>query len=70
MAALQERLARGEQTAFAELYDACADRVHHYLLVRLGTKEESVRAVEGGERPWTCSGIEGKRAAMNRRTLE
>ena len=26
-----ERLAHGEPAAFAELYDACADRVHHYL---------------------------------------
>jgi RNA polymerase sigma-70 factor (ECF subfamily) len=37
MATLQARLARGEQAAFAELYDACADRVGHYLLVCLGS---------------------------------
>jgi RNA polymerase sigma-70 factor, ECF subfamily len=37
MATLQARLARGEPSAFAELYDACADRVGHYLLVRLGS---------------------------------
>jgi RNA polymerase sigma-70 factor, ECF subfamily len=37
MATLQARLARGEPAAFAELYDACADRVGHYLLVRLGS---------------------------------
>ena len=36
MGTLQARLARGEPAAFAELYDACADRVGHYLLVRLG----------------------------------
>jgi RNA polymerase sigma-70 factor, ECF subfamily len=37
MGTLQARLARGEPAAFAELYDACADRVGHYLLVRLGS---------------------------------
>jgi RNA polymerase sigma-70 factor, ECF subfamily len=37
MATLQARLARGEPSAFAELYDACADRVGHYLLLRLGS---------------------------------
>jgi hypothetical protein len=37
MATLQARLARGDPAAFAELYDACADRVGHYLLVRLGS---------------------------------
>ncbi len=36
---LAARLARGEEAAFAELYDACADRLHHYLAVRLGCRE-------------------------------
>ena len=36
-----ERLARGDQAAFAELYDACADRVHHYLVVRLGSRADA-----------------------------
>ncbi|APW62085.1 RNA polymerase sigma factor [Paludisphaera borealis] len=36
-----ERLARGDQEAFAELYDACADRVHHFLVVRLGTRADA-----------------------------
>ncbi|MDR3622480.1 MAG: RNA polymerase sigma factor [Paludisphaera borealis] len=36
-----ERLARGDQEAFAELYDACADRVHHYLVVRLGSRTDA-----------------------------
>lgn len=36
-----ERLARGDQAAFAELYDACADRLHHYLVVRLGSREDA-----------------------------
>jgi RNA polymerase sigma-70 factor (ECF subfamily) len=35
------RLARGEETAFAELYDACADRLHHYLAVRLASREDA-----------------------------
>ena len=46
MATLQERLARGEPAAFAEFYDACADRVYHYLLVRLGTKEDADDAMQ------------------------
>jgi len=46
MATLQERLARGEPAAFAEFYDACADRVYHYLLVRLGTKEDAEDAMQ------------------------
>ena len=36
-----ERLARGDPAAFAELYDACADRVHHYLAVRLGSQADA-----------------------------
>jgi RNA polymerase sigma-70 factor, ECF subfamily len=46
MATLQERLARGDQAAFAEFYDAVADRVHHYLLVRLGTREDADDAMQ------------------------
>ena len=38
---LGERLARGEQAAFAELYDTCADRLHHYLTARLGSGEDA-----------------------------
>lgn len=38
---LAERLARGDQAAFAGLYDACADRLHHYLVVRLGSREDA-----------------------------
>jgi RNA polymerase sigma-70 factor (ECF subfamily) len=36
---LPARLVRGDEGAFAELYDACADRLHHYLAVRLGCRE-------------------------------
>ena len=41
MGDLGDRLARGDRAAFAELYDACADRVHHYLVVRLGSHEDA-----------------------------
>jgi RNA polymerase sigma-70 factor, ECF subfamily len=46
MGTLQARLARGDQTAFAELYDSCADRVGHYLLVRLGSREDAGDALQ------------------------
>lgn len=36
-----QRLARGEPQAFAELYDACADRVHQYLAMRLGSRADA-----------------------------
>ena len=35
------RLARGDPAAFAELYDVCAVRVHHYLTVRLGAQADA-----------------------------
>jgi RNA polymerase sigma-70 factor (ECF subfamily) len=41
MDSLGKRLAQGEHAAFAELYDACADRIHHYLMVFLGSKEDA-----------------------------
>jgi RNA polymerase sigma-70 factor, ECF subfamily len=41
MATLQARLAQGDATAFAELYDACAARVGHYLLVCLHSREDA-----------------------------
>lgn len=41
MQTLRERLARGEPAAFAELYDMCADRLHHYLTLRLGSREDA-----------------------------
>ena len=46
MTTLQARLARGDQAAFAELYDACADRVGHYLLVRLGSWADADDALQ------------------------
>ncbi|MHB8973777.1 MAG: RNA polymerase sigma factor [Pirellulaceae bacterium] len=41
MTTLQARLARGDQAAFAELYDACSARVSHYLLVRLRSRNDA-----------------------------
>ncbi len=41
MATLQERLACGDKAAFAEFYDAYADRVSHYLLVRLNSRDDA-----------------------------
>jgi len=40
------RLARGEQDAFAELYDACADRVYRYLVLRLGSRADAEDALQ------------------------
>lgn len=36
---LAARLARGDEAAFAELYDACADRLHRYLAARVGSRD-------------------------------
>ena len=36
-----ERLGRGDKAAFAELYDDCAERVHHYLVSRLGSRVDA-----------------------------
>jgi RNA polymerase sigma-70 factor (ECF subfamily) len=41
MGDLGDRLARGQRSAFAELYDSCADSVHHYLVVRLGSRADA-----------------------------
>lgn len=43
---LPARLARGDDDAFAELYDACADRLHHYLAVRLGCREAAADVLQ------------------------
>jgi RNA polymerase sigma-70 factor (ECF subfamily) len=40
MATLQARLAQGDQAAFAELYDAYANQVSHYLLVYIGCRND------------------------------
>jgi RNA polymerase sigma-70 factor (ECF subfamily) len=43
---LATRLARGEEAAFAELYDACADRLHGYLTARLGSRDAASDALQ------------------------
>lgn len=43
---LAARLARGEEAAFAELYDACADRLHRYLAMRLGSPHTAADVVQ------------------------
>ena len=61
---LVRRLTHGDPSAFAELYDACADRVHHYLVVRLGSRADADNAFKrpssawlGRERVWLRSRI-------------
>jgi RNA polymerase sigma-70 factor (ECF subfamily) len=39
MQQLAARLARGEEAAFAELYDTCADKLHHYLTAQIGSRD-------------------------------
>jgi RNA polymerase sigma-70 factor, ECF subfamily len=39
METLGRRLARGDQASFAELYDLCAARCHHYLTSFLGSRD-------------------------------
>ena len=41
MARLGKRLASGDEAAFVELYDLCADRLHHYLVMRLGSPADA-----------------------------
>lgn len=41
MDGLSARLAEGDAGAFAELYDALADRLHHYLTARLGARADA-----------------------------
>lgn len=41
MSDLGQRLAQSDQSAFAELYDARADRLHHYLTSRLSSREDA-----------------------------
>jgi RNA polymerase sigma-70 factor (ECF subfamily) len=46
MADLADRLARGEPAAFAELYDLCADRLHHWLLRQTGSRTDADDVVQ------------------------
>jgi RNA polymerase sigma-70 factor (ECF subfamily) len=43
---LAVRLARGEPSAFEELYDLCADRLHRYVAVRLGSVDAAADVVQ------------------------
>lgn len=43
---LGARLARGDRQAFAELYDACAVRLHHYLVVQLQSRADADDALQ------------------------
>lgn len=38
---LGARLSAGDRAAFAELYGSCADRLHHYLTVRLRSRQDA-----------------------------
>jgi RNA polymerase sigma-70 factor, ECF subfamily len=46
MQTLAARLARGDETAFAELYDACADRLLAFLTARLGSRDRASDVVQ------------------------
>lgn len=46
MPSLADRLARGDDSAFAELYDACADRLHRYAAARLRSPEAAADVVQ------------------------
>jgi RNA polymerase sigma-70 factor (ECF subfamily) len=43
---LAARLARGDDAAFAELYDACVDRLYGYLTRRLGCTHQAADVVQ------------------------
>lgn len=43
---LAARLARGDEAAFAALYDACADRLYQYVATRLGSREAAADVVQ------------------------
>ena len=49
MGDLGKRLARGDTAAFAELYDLCADRLHHYLVSQLGSRDDDHDVREAAE---------------------
>jgi RNA polymerase sigma-70 factor (ECF subfamily) len=43
---LAARLARGDEAAFVELYDTCADRLHRYVVMHLGSCEAASDVVQ------------------------
>jgi RNA polymerase sigma-70 factor, ECF subfamily len=46
MQSLGTRLAGGDEAAFAELYDATADRLYRFLSVRLGSSESAADVLQ------------------------
>jgi RNA polymerase sigma-70 factor, ECF subfamily len=46
MSSLAHRLSEGDRRAFAELYDACADRLFHYLLVLTASPEDAADVLQ------------------------
>jgi RNA polymerase sigma-70 factor (ECF subfamily) len=46
MRTLADRLARGDDSAFAELYDACADRLYRFAAARLGSADAAADVVQ------------------------
>lgn len=46
MQSLGTRLARGDEAAFAELYDATADRLYRFLTIRLGSRESAADVLQ------------------------
>ena len=46
MERLANRLAHGEEAAFAELYDACANRLHAWLAARLGSSQDAADVLQ------------------------
>ena len=46
MPSLADRLARGDDSAFAELYDACAAGLHRYAAARLRSREAASDVVQ------------------------
>lgn len=46
MRSLADRLACGEESAFTELYDACADRLHAFATARLRSRETASDIVQ------------------------
>lgn len=43
---LAARLARGDEAAFAALYDVCANRLYQYVATRLGSRESAADVVQ------------------------
>ena len=46
MEPLAARLANGEEAAFVELYDACADRLYGYVASRVGSPDAAADVVQ------------------------